>query len=161
MRPRRRRRRAAGCAGCGCARRNHRAAAQGLDIPLGGERLLSGGQRQGLSLARALLTDADLFLLDEATSQLDPAGEQHVLRTLERMAATRPVLMATHRPYVSPGAAHAITIQPLPHTAASHHRHDRLAGVSGHLVTPGRSTPMRQLPARPQPTSAPFDDRHT
>jgi ATP-binding cassette subfamily B protein len=68
-----------------------------LDASLGRGRDLSGGQRQRLVLARALLTDADLFLLDEPTSQLDDAGEQRVMCALERLAATRAVVVATHR----------------------------------------------------------------
>ncbi|MEU5634112.1 ABC transporter ATP-binding protein [Streptomyces rishiriensis] len=85
---------------------------EGLGTVLGGGRALSGGQCQRLSLARALLTDADLLVLDEPTSQVDIAGEQHVFRILSRLAATRPVLMATHRPHSVPGATHVITIAP-------------------------------------------------
>ncbi|WPO70373.1 ABC transporter ATP-binding protein [Streptomyces sp. KN37] len=88
---------------------------QRLDTPLGGSRLLSGGQCQRLCLARALLTDAELFLLDEPTSQLDTLGEQHVLRALDRLATTRPVLMATHRQHAVLRASHVITMPPLPH----------------------------------------------
>jgi ABC-type multidrug transport system fused ATPase/permease subunit len=68
-----------------------------IDAYLGRGRDLSGGQRQRLVLARALLSDADLFLLDEPTSQLDDAGEKRVMCALERLAATRTVVVATHR----------------------------------------------------------------
>ncbi|MFE1028976.1 ABC transporter ATP-binding protein [Streptomyces sp. NPDC058818] len=95
----------------------------GLDTPLGGGRLLSGGQCQRLSLARALLTDADLFLLDEPTSHLDTVNERHVLCALDRLAATRPVLMATHRPHLVPEAASTIVIPTLPHTTIGSPRH--------------------------------------
>lgn len=56
---------------------------RGLDTELG-ERgtSLSGGQRQRLSLARALVRDPRLLVLDDATSALDPAVEQRILRAL-------------------------------------------------------------------------------
>ncbi|MGI5336751.1 ABC transporter ATP-binding protein [Streptomyces sp. CA-181903] len=97
----------------------------GLGTVLGGSRALSGGQCQRLSLARALLTGADLLVLDEPTSQVDTAGEQHVFGTLSRLAATRPVLMATHRPHSLPGVAHVITIAPPPPARVSRSRSAR------------------------------------
>ncbi|MFJ7148885.1 ATP-binding cassette domain-containing protein [Streptomyces sp. NPDC100445] len=98
---------------------------QGLGTGLGGGRALSGGQCQRLSLARALLADADLLVLDEPTSQVDTDGEQHVFATLSRLAATRPVLMATHRPDSVRGAAHVITIAPPPAAQGSRRRATR------------------------------------
>ncbi|MGW5604399.1 ABC transporter ATP-binding protein [Streptomyces rochei] len=105
---------------------------EGLDTPLGGQRLLSGGQNQRLGLARALLTDADLFLLDEPTSQLDPATEHHVLDALRRLADTRPVLMATHRPQVVADASRVITVpRPSPFSDGSNERVRRLGAEVG------------------------------
>jgi len=57
--------------------------------------LLSGGQRQKLGLARALLRGSDLLLLDEATSALDEESEQWILEGLRSSGKT--VLLATHR----------------------------------------------------------------
>ena len=68
----------------------------GLDTPLpGGGRLLSGGQRQKLALARALLGQPRLLLLDEPTSALDPASQDQVIGTLQALPVTR--LLIAHR----------------------------------------------------------------
>jgi ATP-binding cassette subfamily C protein CydD len=58
---------------------------------------LSGGQAQRIALARALLRDAPLLILDEPTSQLDPASEAGIMRALDAVTAGRTVLLITHR----------------------------------------------------------------
>jgi ABC-type transport system involved in cytochrome bd biosynthesis fused ATPase/permease subunit len=58
---------------------------------------ISGGQRQRLAVARALLRGADVLLLDEATSQLDAISERTLLDSLAREAHSRIVLAVTHR----------------------------------------------------------------
>src|SRR5690606_12058280 len=58
---------------------------------------LSGGQRQRLALARALLKNAPLLILDEATSSLDVLSESHVHRTLSSLRGERTVIMVAHR----------------------------------------------------------------
>ncbi len=70
----------------------------GLDTPTG-ERgaWLSGGQRQRIALARAFLSDAPLVILDEVTSQLDPASEERIRAALARLARERTVLVVSHR----------------------------------------------------------------
>lgn len=70
----------------------------GLDTPLGeGGTWLSGGETARLALARALLSGADVILLDEVTAHLDPASEQAVYAAVSRSLAGRTVLLATHR----------------------------------------------------------------
>lgn len=71
---------------------------QGLDT-LAGERgsRFSGGERQRLSIARALLRNPPLLLLDEATSALDNRSERLVQHALDRLRADRTCLVIAHR----------------------------------------------------------------
>lgn len=72
---------------------------QGLDMQLGENgQSLSGGQRQMVALARALLSSARLVLLDEPTSAFDEIGEQQLLRALHTELEGRTVVLVTHRP---------------------------------------------------------------
>jgi ATP-binding cassette subfamily C protein CydD len=70
----------------------------GYDTPVGerGARL-SGGERQRIALARAMLRDAPVLVLDEATSHLDPESEALVLQALARFRRGRTVIVITHR----------------------------------------------------------------
>jgi ABC-type multidrug transport system fused ATPase/permease subunit len=71
---------------------------EGLDTVLRERGIrLSGGERQRIALARALLVDADLLILDEATSELDPETEQAWWRGLKEGSSGRATLVITHR----------------------------------------------------------------
>lgn len=60
-------------------------------------RVLSGGEQQRLAIARAWALDADVFFLDEPTSQLDPAATRAVEETISILVAEgRTLVMATH-----------------------------------------------------------------
>lgn len=72
---------------------------QGLDMPVGeGGQSLSGGQRQWVALARALLANAPVLLLDEPTSAMDMAFEQLLLERLRPELQGKLVVLSTHRP---------------------------------------------------------------
>ncbi len=83
-----------------CAEDFVRAMPEGLYTPLR-ERgnSLSVGQNQRLAIARAILTDAPILLLDEVTSALDPETEAHVLRHLAALP-NKTCILSTHRPSV-------------------------------------------------------------
>jgi subfamily B ATP-binding cassette protein MsbA len=71
---------------------------KGYDSQLGDEGVrLSGGQKQRLALARALLKDADLLILDEATSDLDTNLEQEVQQAIEEMERDYGIITIAHR----------------------------------------------------------------
>jgi ATP-binding cassette, subfamily B, bacterial len=108
--------------------------ADGYDT-LAGERgsRFSGGQRQRLAIARAVLRDPALVILDEATSSLDPSTEAAVNATFERIATGRTLISVTHR-LSSVMRADWIFVM---HQGkiAEQGRHDQLVGAGGRYST--------------------------
>ncbi len=71
----------------------------GYDTLIGEQGIrLSGGQRQRLSLARTLLKDPPILILDEATAMFDPAGEKAFIEECHDMLRAKTVILITHRP---------------------------------------------------------------
>lgn len=108
----------------------------GLDTVLGRESDLSGGQRQRLALARALLSDADIVLLDEPTSQLDGLNEQRFRSVVETLALTRTVVVVAHRLSTVQHARHVVMMD-----------HGTVVDAGGHDVLLRRCPPYRELVA--------------
>lgn len=71
---------------------------QGYDTPVGeGGSTLSGGEKQRVSIARALLKNAPIVLLDEATASLDPENEAAVQQAINELVADKTVIIIAHR----------------------------------------------------------------
>ncbi len=72
---------------------------------------LSGGERQCLALARVLLKDASLILLDEPTAALDAISEARVNHTLLQLARKHSVVLVTHKPTLAPSAEQILLLE--------------------------------------------------
>ncbi|WP_285733693.1 ABC transporter ATP-binding protein [Kitasatospora phosalacinea] len=113
---------------------------QGLDTPIGREADLSGGQRQRMALARALLSDAEIILLDEPTSQLDGLNEQRFRGIVGRLAATRAVIVVAHRLSTVQDAQHVVVMN-----------QGAVLDAGDHRTLLGRCAPYRDLVASQAP----------
>ncbi|HEY0900735.1 MAG TPA: ATP-binding cassette domain-containing protein, partial [Micavibrio sp.] len=70
----------------------------GLDTQVGerGE-ALSGGQRQAVAIARALLYDPPILIMDEPTASMDPASENRLLKRLTQICFNKTTILITHK----------------------------------------------------------------
>ena len=83
----------------------------GYDTMVGeGGSTLSGGEKQRISIARAILKDAPVLLLDEATSSLDPENEVEVQQAIEELVKDRTVVMIAHKLKTIAGADQIIVL---------------------------------------------------
>jgi subfamily B ATP-binding cassette protein MsbA len=84
---------------------------QGLDTLVGDRgALLSGGQRQRIAIARAILKDAPVLILDEATSSLDTHSERRIQAALAQLARNRTTLVIAHRLSTVEQADHIVVL---------------------------------------------------
>lgn len=75
-----------------------RSQSKGLDSDVGNAgSSLSGGQRQKMGIARALLSKAEYMIFDEATSSVDPQSEKEIWETIGHLAETRTLIIISHR----------------------------------------------------------------
>ena len=71
---------------------------EGYDTAIGeGGASLSGGEKQRISIARAMLKDAPIIILDEATANVDPENEDRLQKAIEALTHEKTVLMIAHR----------------------------------------------------------------
>ena len=59
---------------------------------------ISGGQQQRLSIARALYSDPEILIFDEATNSLDKKTEESILNTIKNMSLTKTIIQISHDP---------------------------------------------------------------
>lgn len=90
--------------------------ARDLDHRLGeNEEGLSAGQKQRLSLARALLRNPSLLVLDEASANIDSRAELEVASLLDTIAPTCTILIVSHKPGILSGISHRLELPEPPH----------------------------------------------
>ena len=85
---------------------------QGYDTPMGemGARL-SGGERQRVGIARVLLLNPDVIVMDEPTSSLDVLHEKELLQTLEEACRDKLLLLVSHRPSTLTGCGRVVRLE--------------------------------------------------
>jgi len=106
----------------------------GYDTPVGEHGTqLSGGQRQRIAVARALVKNAPIILLDEATAALDSESEKQVQEAIEHLCQNRTTIMIAHRLHT---IMHADTILVVEGgEIVEHGRHDELLHRNGRYAS--------------------------
>jgi ATP-binding cassette subfamily B protein len=70
----------------------------GYDTVIGeGGASLSGGEKQRISIARAIMKDAPVIILDEATANVDPENEQELMAAIDALTREKTIFMIAHR----------------------------------------------------------------
>jgi ATP-binding cassette subfamily B protein len=118
---------------------------RGYDTPVGEHGLqVSGGERQRIAVARALLKDAPIILLDEATASLDSESERLVQGAIEHLCSGRTTIVIAHRLHTVIDADRIFVIED--GAVAESGRHEEL------LRKGGRYASFYRLQLRPQET---------
>jgi len=102
---------------------------RGYDSVVGEDALLSGGEAQRVSIARALLADTPVLVLDEATAFADPESEAAIQDALSELAAGRTVLVIAHRLSTITGADRIVVLDS--GQVAEAGTHDQLLAAGG------------------------------
>ncbi len=84
---------------------------KGLDTVYGADTGLSGGQAQRIAIARAVLVDAPVLILDEATALTDPESQHQIQQALSDLVRGKTVLLIGHRPEVIAGVDQIVLLE--------------------------------------------------
>jgi ATP-binding cassette subfamily B protein len=106
--------------------------------------MLSGGQKQRVALARCLLADAPILLLDDPISQVDFETGAAITHALQRLAGRRTILIASHRLSALAFADRVIVLEHGRLTAAG--RHAELMQTSGYYARTHRLQQIEEEP---------------
>lgn len=102
----------------------------GFDTVYGADSGLSGGQAQRIAIARAILVDAPVLILDEATALTDPESQHQIQQALSELARGKTVLLIAHRPEVVKGVDQIVLVERGRVTATG--THDELLNQPGY-----------------------------
>ncbi|MBK7822018.1 MAG: ABC transporter ATP-binding protein [Tessaracoccus sp.] len=84
---------------------------RGFDTVYGADSGLSGGQAQRIAIARAILVDAPVLILDEATALTDPESQHQIQQALSDLTRDKTVLLIAHRPEVITGVDQIVLVE--------------------------------------------------
>ncbi|MCR5047265.1 MAG: ABC transporter ATP-binding protein/permease, partial [Treponema sp.] len=84
---------------------------KGYDTVIGeGGATLSGGEKQRVSIARAIMKDAPIIILDEATANVDPESEEDLIKAIEALTKKKTIVMIAHRLKTVKNAAQILVV---------------------------------------------------
>jgi ATP-binding cassette subfamily B protein len=125
----------------------------GYDTPVGEHGTqLSGGQRQRIAIARALVKDAPIILLDEATAALDSESEKQVQEAIEHLCQNRTTIVIAHRLHTIMHADQILVVEN--GTIVETGRHDELLRRGGRYASFFRLQHREANPLAPVAASA-------
>ncbi len=118
---------------------------RGFDTVYGAGTGLSGGQAQRIAIARAVLVDAPVLILDEATALTDPESQHQIQQALADLARGKTVLLIAHRPEVIAGVDQIVLVDRGRVIAAG--THTELLGEPGYARLWNQTAPEAGVPA--------------
>jgi len=129
---------------------------EGYDTPAGtaGARF-SGGERQRIALARALVRKPAVLILDEFSSALDPGTEAAILKTIERLKGTCTILSVTHRLSMAETADRSVVMRD--GRIVESGSHDELLALHGEYARLWRRAVRDDRPTPQAPSTVPAD----
>ena len=116
----------------------------GYDMVIGeGGGTLSGGEKQRISIARAILKDAPIIILDEATSSVDPENEEELQRAIAELTHDKTIIMIAHRLKTVRGADQILVL--VGGKVVERGVHEELLAADGHYAALWRSQQVDAL----------------